>query len=51
MKHATLSDLKEICAQFQKRKDIFPRVRQDKLRRMIEAGQVVWQDGVVITYQ
>src|SRR6266404_5263497 len=51
MKHARLSDLKEIYAQFQKRKDVFPHVRQDKLRRMIEAGQVVWQDGVVITYQ
>jgi hypothetical protein len=51
MNHANLADLKEIYAQFQKRKDVFPHVRQDKLRRMIEAGQVVWQDGVVITYQ
>jgi len=51
MKHARLSDLKEIYGHFQKHKDIFPHVRQDKLRRMIEAGQVVWQDGVIITYQ
>ena len=51
MKHARLSDLKEIYAQFRKRKDVFPHVRQDKLRRMIEAGQVVWQNGVIITYQ
>jgi hypothetical protein len=51
MKHARLSDLQEIYRQFQKRKDVFPHVRQDKLRRMIEAGQVVWQDGVVVTYQ
>lgn len=51
MKHATLSDLKEIYVHFQKRKDVFPHVRQDKLRRMIEEGQVVWQDEVVITYQ
>jgi hypothetical protein len=51
MKHARLSDLKEIYAQFRKRKDVFPHVRQDKLRRMIEKGLVVWQDGVVITYQ
>jgi hypothetical protein len=51
MKHATLSNLKEICKEFQKRKDVFPHVRQDKLRRMIEAGQVVWQDGVIVTYQ
>jgi hypothetical protein len=51
MNYAKLSDLKEIYGHFQKRKDVFPHVRQDKLRRMIEAGQVVWQDGVVITYQ
>jgi len=51
MKHATPADLQEIYGCFQKRKDVFPHVRQDKLRRMIEAGQVIWQDGVVITYQ
>jgi hypothetical protein len=51
MKHARLSDLKEIYQHFQKRQDVFPHVRQDKLRRMIEAGQLVWQDGIVITYQ
>jgi hypothetical protein len=51
MKHATLADLKEIYKEFQKRKDVFPHVRQDKLRRMIEAGRVVWHNGVVITYQ
>lgn len=51
MKHARLSDLKEIYGHFQRRKDVFPHVRQNKLRRMIEACQVVWQDGVVITYQ
>lgn len=51
MTHATLADLKEIYRHFQKRKDVFPHVRQDKLQRMIEAGQVVWQDGVIVTYQ
>ena len=51
MNNAKLSDLKEIYGHFQKRKDVFPHVRQDKLRRMIEADQVVWQDGVIITYQ
>lgn len=51
MKHATLFDLKEIYAQFRKRKDVFPHIRQGKLRRVIEAGQVVWKNGVVITYQ
>jgi hypothetical protein len=51
VKHATLSDLKEIYRHFQKRKDVFPHARQDKLQEMIEKGQVVWQDGVAITYQ
>ena len=40
MKHATLADLKEIYWQFQKRKDVFPHLRQDKLKREIAAGQV-----------
>lgn len=51
MKHATLADLKEIYRQFQKRKDVFPHVRRDKLKKMIEKSLVIWQDGVVITYQ
>ena len=50
MKHAKLSDLKEIYGHFQRLKDVFPHVRQDKLRRMIEVGQVICQDGVVVTY-
>src|ERR1039458_7061697 len=51
MKHATLADLQEIYWQFQKRKDVFPHVRRDKLQKMIEKSLVIWQDGVVITYQ
>lgn len=51
LNHATLVDLKEIYGHFQKRKDIFPFKRQDKLKREIAAGQVIWQDGVIIVYQ
>jgi hypothetical protein len=51
MRHATLSDLREIYGHFQKRKDVFPHVRHDKLRKFIEKGQVVWQDGVTVVYQ
>jgi hypothetical protein len=51
MKYATSDDLKEIYGHFQKRKDVFPHVRQDKLKSFIEAGLMIWQDGVVITYQ
>lgn len=51
MRHATIRDLKEIYGHFQKRRDVFPHVRQDGLKRRIEARQCVYQDGVVITYQ
>jgi len=40
MKYAKQSNLKEIYGHFQMRKDLFAHVRQDKLGRMIEAGQV-----------
>jgi len=51
MKHATVDDLKEIYKHFQKRKDVFPHVRQDRLKRRIEAQQCIYQEGAVITYQ
>jgi hypothetical protein len=51
MRHASLGDLKAIYVHFQNRKDVFPHIRQDRLRQRIKAGQCVYQDGVVITYQ
>ena len=51
MRHASLRDLKAIYRHFQKRKDVFPHVRQDALRRRIEAHQCIYQNGVVITFQ
>jgi hypothetical protein len=51
MRHASLRDLKEIYGHFQVHRDVFPHVRQDGLRRRIEARQCIYQDGVVITYQ
>jgi hypothetical protein len=51
MQHATIDNLKEIYRAFQQYKEIFPFKRQDKLKREIEKGQVIWQDGVVIVYQ
>lgn len=50
MRHASNRDLKAIYGHFQKRKDVFPHVRQDGLRGRIEAQQCVYQDGVIITY-
>jgi len=51
MRHASLRDLKAIYGHFQKYRDVFPHIRQDGLKRRIEARQCVYQDGVVITYQ
>jgi len=51
MRHASLRDLKAIYKHFQSHRDVFPHIRQDALRRRIEARQCVYQDGVVIIYQ
>jgi FR47-like protein len=51
MRHASLGDLKEIYRHFQAHRDVFPHVRQDALKRRIEAHQCIWQNGVIITYQ
>jgi hypothetical protein len=51
MRHATENDLKEIYAVFQKHRDVFPHIRQDALKRRIEAHECINQDGVIITFQ
>jgi hypothetical protein len=51
MTHASLDDLKAVYALFYSRRDIFPHIRSDALRRRIEAHQCIYQDGVVITFQ
>jgi hypothetical protein len=51
MRHASVRDLKPIYRHFQPNRDVFPHVRQDRLKRRIAAHQCIWQDGVVITYQ
>ncbi len=51
MQHASLRDLKAIYRHFQAHRDVFPHIRQDALKRRIEARQCVYQGGVVVTYQ
>ncbi len=51
MRLALLEELKEIYGHFVARKDMFPHVRQDSIERRIVAGQCVYQEGVVITFQ
>jgi len=45
------SELKTIYRLFSTRRDVFPHVRQDALKRRIEARQCIFEDGVVITFQ
>jgi hypothetical protein len=51
MRHASIRDLKAIYRHLHSHRDVFPHVRQDTLKRRIEAHHCIWQDGVVITYQ
>jgi hypothetical protein len=51
MRHASLRDLKVIYGHFQAHRDVFPHIRQDALKRRIEAGQCIYEDGVAITFQ
>ena len=51
MRHATADELKEIFGHFCAHREVFPHIRQDALLRRIVAGQCVYENGVVITYQ
>ena len=50
MKHATLDDFEKVYSYYQKYKVWFPYIRTDKLKRVIEEGRCILQDGVVLTY-
>jgi hypothetical protein len=51
MRLAVLPELKVIYGLFSSRKDIFPHIRQDALKRRIEAGQCIYEENVAITFQ
>jgi len=51
MRHASLRDLKAIYGHFQAYRDVFPHIRQDALKRRIEAHHCIYQDGVIVVYQ
>jgi hypothetical protein len=51
MHHASPDQLKEIFGLFRAYPAIFPHIRQDALSRRIAAGQLIYEDGVAITYQ
>ena len=51
MRLAKPSELKTIYSLFASRRDVFPHVRQDNLKRRIEANECIFEEGVVITFQ
>src|SRR5271170_7853333 len=50
MRYATPDDLKEVYRAIQAHEEL-KHVRQDKLKKRIEAAQCIYQDGVAITFQ
>ena len=50
MKHATPEDFDTIKGIFKKNRKVFPYFRLDSLKNKIEEGKVVYDKGVVITY-
>jgi hypothetical protein len=51
LQHATPEDAKTIYGIFRQYPHIFPHMRFDKVERMCGAGQVIYDTGVIITYQ
>jgi hypothetical protein len=49
--HATKKQSKDIYQHFRARREWFPHIRKDYLERMIAAGNVIFQDGVIIIYK
>ena len=50
MKHATIEDVDTIKNIFKGYRDIFPYLRFDSLKNKVEEGKVIYDSGVVITY-
>ena len=50
MRHATIEDFDTIKGIFKKNREMFPYLRFDSLKNKIEEGKVVYDTGVVITY-
>ena len=50
LNHATVDDYEEIMDVFKQHKELFPHIRGDKVMRQIEDKNVVWEDGVLITW-
>jgi len=47
---AAPSDFEKIKDVFYKHKKWFPHIRTDYMKRMIDRSQLIWEDGIIITY-
>lgn len=50
LKHATPKHLDEIYSHFYDCRELFPHIRKDYIARNLEAGNVVYADGIIIIY-
>lgn len=50
LNHAVETDFEEVKRIFYQHKSWFPHIRTDYIKRMISAGEIVFDRGVVITY-
>ena len=50
MRHATIEDFDVVKGIFKENRDVFPYLRFDSLKHKIKEGKVVYDTGVVITY-
>lgn len=50
MNKASISNLKEIWSVFRKYKHVFPHLRTDYLKRQIDKGSVIYDNGVIINF-
>lgn len=51
LKHANPKQAKEIYSRFLKHKTWFPHIRMDYVERMVNKGNVIYQDGIIIIYK
>ena len=45
-----MDDYKQVMDVFKLHKSYFPHIRGDKVKRMIESKNIVWEDDVLITW-
>ena len=50
LNHATVDDYEQIMDVFKQHKEMYPHIRGYKFMRQIESKNIVWEDGVLVTW-